>query len=311
MQASAAIIKSRTLLLISIICFNFAFACSDMSNTSSKVQIIGGSVIETKGLPVAALMKPDNFSDDLYVHCSGVLLDPNNVLTAAHCVSSTAEKSGEITPYLPEEVRVQVGELVVDPIKSNSIAVSKIIPHPQYDPGEMKRDKDGLIKPGMAYDLAIVKLATPLDINEFSTFDIMDQNEQAKWLSSQRQALIYGYGLSNLWSTPEPKPNLRGATTVYRPSFSKVISKKEYINGRLITRPLNITVPGSSEIEIFLGGKSHPDTCGGDSGGPAFTKTTSDRYVLVGITSRGDPECHDGGVYTSVAAQYDWIRSQL
>jgi secreted trypsin-like serine protease len=286
-------------------------ACSDTQNTTSKPNIINGTVIETKGLAVAALLKPDTFSDDLYVHCSGVLITQNILLTAAHCVSTSESISREVTPYLPDELFVQVGELVAEPVRSKSLAVATIIIHPKYNPSAMGRDNEGLIKPSLAYDLAIIKLAKPFIDKQLSPIEIMTEDEKAKWLSSEKQAHIFGYGLSDLWSTSDRAPRLRGATTIYRPSFTKTVRRQEVVNGRLITRPVKIDISGSSEIEIFLGGSGYPDTCGGDSGGPAFSKADDGTFTLIGITSRGDPECDDGGIYTNVSSLHDWIFKEI
>ena len=54
------------------------------------------------------------------------------------------------------------------------------------------------------------------------------------------------------------------------------------------------------------GGK---DTCQGDSGGPLMMFTSSNQWVLIGLTSNGIgcAEALYSGVYTRVAAFQDWI----
>ena len=51
------------------------------------------------------------------------------------------------------------------------------------------------------------------------------------------------------------------------------------------------------------------DTCQGDSGGPLMMYTSSQQWVLVGITSygRGCARADYAGVYTRVAAYQSWI----
>jgi len=57
--------------------------------------------------------------------------------------------------------------------------------------------------------------------------------------------------------------------------------------------------------ELLAGGDGEPDTCGGDSGGPAFVDIDGLRY-LVGVTSRAATRgCGEGGIY-SLAPQYEW-----
>jgi secreted trypsin-like serine protease len=78
-------------------------------------------------------------------------------------------------------------------------------------------------------------------------------------------------------------------------------------NGRPIKKSIIHSVPGKTESEFFAGGRNLPDTCKGDSGGPAFIKDQDGRLLLAGITSRGAVGCDQGGVYTLVPAFLPWI----
>ena len=53
------------------------------------------------------------------------------------------------------------------------------------------------------------------------------------------------------------------------------------------------------------------DTCQGDSGGPLMMFTTSNQWVLIGLTSYGIgcARAAYAGVYTRVAYYQDWIRT--
>ena len=53
----------------------------------------------------------------------------------------------------------------------------------------------------------------------------------------------------------------------------------------------------------------NPDknTCNGDSGGPAFLKTSSGDYLVAGVTSYGDQYCNSYGVDTRVDAYLDFV----
>ncbi len=61
--------------------------------------------------------------------------------------------------------------------------------------------------------------------------------------------------------------------------------------------------------EFFAGGKGK-DTCQGDSGGPVFMLAKDGFLRLVGITSRGYPECGEGGLYTAPFEGLCWIRDE-
>ncbi|CAF3763877.1 unnamed protein product, partial [Rotaria socialis] len=58
------------------------------------------------------------------------------------------------------------------------------------------------------------------------------------------------------------------------------------------------------------GGK---DTCQGDSGGPLMMFSSSNQWVLIGVTSsgRGCADAAYSGMYTRVAAFQDWINSTM
>ena len=65
-----------------------------------------------------------------------------------------------------------------------------------------------------------------------------------------------------------------------------------------------------SDHEFLAGGEGSPDTCSGDSGGPAYVLIDGVRY-LAGATSRaseaGLPKCGRGGLYSIVSAYDDFI----
>jgi endonuclease G len=65
-----------------------------------------------------------------------------------------------------------------------------------------------------------------------------------------------------------------------------------------------------SGLEFVAGGEGH-DSCNGDSGGPAYIRVGT-RTVVAGITSRATDvatsQCGDGGIYTHIDSQVDFIR---
>jgi hypothetical protein len=70
------------------------------------------------------------------------------------------------------------------------------------------------------------------------------------------------------------------------------------------------TVSAVSPTEFVVAPEPSPQTCFGDSGGPAFSKGSSGD-VLVGIASRAavetDQNCSQGAIYTRVDAFRGWI----
>ncbi len=52
-------------------------------------------------------------------------------------------------------------------------------------------------------------------------------------------------------------------------------------------------------------------SCDGDSGGPVFFKNTENKFILVGSVSRGDPQCHQFGVYENITFYKTWITETI
>lgn len=62
---------------------------------------------------------------------------------------------------------------------------------------------------------------------------------------------------------------------------------------------------GSTEILVDETHKT--GSCNGDSGGPAFTQSGG-QLLLWGVTSRGDLDCSQHGIYTLISAYSSWIQ---
>lgn len=60
----------------------------------------------------------------------------------------------------------------------------------------------------------------------------------------------------------------------------------------------------------FMTDETQGGSCVSDSGGPVFRWTGGD-FVLVGITSRGDDNCKEFGIYTRVSHHLDWLKTFL
>lgn len=210
-------------------------------------------------------------------NCTGTLISPTVVVTAAHCV---APQPGWVIPA--SQIQVGAGALDVTYAQASQIySVSAVTPHPQYTylaPG-YTNDPTGL---GNMNDIAVLVLSTP--VQGLQPVPILSSNElDAQMVPGSTQLLISGYGL--LQAGGYPNTSLYIAATPYQ---------------------------RRSESEILTGGIGAPDTCQGDSGGPAYLVVGSQPY-LVGATSRGiantNIECGAGGVSTLVPAFVNWIAS--
>jgi hypothetical protein len=245
-------------------------AFSDRPVGQFSLPIVGGEPAAAGEYPsTVALIETHSHE----VFCSGTLVSPKVVVTAAHCLDWTPRQSlrvvyGYSTPALAPTTAW--------------LSVSKAVAHPNYDP-YVRVDSDGL---GATNDIAVVVLQAP--IANAQVAPILPPGwvdlELPDWTpTAHRDVHIAGYGISNVWT-----------------EHSGVLYKA-------VTPHIRHTL-----TEMLAGKPGLPDTCNGDSGGPAYLLRGCGLW-LVGVTSRAwirsDSDCGDGGIYT-IASQYmGWIES--
>jgi secreted trypsin-like serine protease len=292
--------KKRYGFLMALALMGCSAAGPDDSRT--ELRIIGGKAGNAAAVPVVALRKPDS-SGVSYTFCTGVAVDQRLILTAAHCsVDSTGKK------YEPENVHVVFGENEPNKETVRLLAVQKIIPHPGFRRETLVAKGDEPARPALAHDLAVWLLQDPLE--ETVTTQLVKTEELDDVLSDGRLIRIMGYGVTSPWDSPFREPLLQEAETPFFKTVKIPIRKVVVVDGRRITRTEEVTFEGRTEGEFYAGGVKLPDTCKGDSGGPAWVKSEAGQMLLIGVTSRGANMCDKGGVYTLVPAYIDWINEQ-
>lgn len=211
--------------------------------------------------------------------CSGTLVAPTWVLTAAHCVLGMPDLS----------VAVGFGTANVSVHKTNRYVLP--VDMPEYAARRFMLD---------GYDIALLELSAPVDNVRPATVAVVK-----KLQSFKGDLTLYGFG-SNHMGENSRKVGVRPV---------KFVAKPDGVNGpRSImatpVKPVKAPWPTNycSALYCFKGYDS--GACPGDSGGPIIGSRHKKQYVLA-VVSYGFGDCAESDitVYTKVNYFVPWILS--
>jgi len=209
--------------------------------------------------------------------CGGTLIQPDIVVTAAHCVFDG--NPGYIVAGAHDANRP-------DRNSEQSSRPAKVVYHEQYDP-------DSTIN-----DIAIIKLATPFKFT--STVSPACLPAQGESVADGSVGTVAGWGLTREGGS--------SVSTVLNqvgiPTLSSSSCAASY-------RSQGIKIDATAMLcgGFASGGK---DSCQGDSGGPYVFKGTNG-YTLQGVVSFGIGCARPGlpGVYARVSNYIPWINQKI
>ena len=237
-------------------------------------RIVGGSAIDISEAPWQVMLNIDN----AYL-CGGTLIDPQWVLTAAHCVEDDPD-TGSVYPASAFEVWAGV-TTVTEAARTPALVVDRVVIHPGWDTDTSEND------------VALLRLAEPT-----SAGTPIRLYSRRAGPAAGTEAFISGWGrLSSGGASPE---RLQGTTIQVLAGPSDECG--DYNAGEFVQSVMLCGgVPG--------GGK---DTCQGDSGGPLVVPV-GETWQLAGVTSWGTgcATARFPGVYARVSTFVPWIYATM
>ncbi len=238
--------------------------------------IVGGTLVTAPGSwPWAVTLVI--YSDGEAYECSGSLIGPTTVLTAAHCVYPVSGvQQVVVTPS--RSIGFDSNPITIPP-PSETVGPSALVPDPLWRPSNVTSSTD-------ADDVAIVKLSAPLSGTSYLP---VLQPDQLGPFSGFFDALTAGYGITS--------GNGNDAGTLYQKEVTGVQIDPTY--------PFEVDSSGTCEGDS--GGPLIVPTWGGSLPVTIDPTVTNGDWAVIGVTDTGPDTCTGATLDASVASYASFL----
>ncbi len=230
------------------------------AGSRAHASIVGGKTASILAFPSLAFIAAEDGNEQGFA-CTGTVIAPRLILTAAHCVEDLDR--GGYTPTRDYIVATGLTNPHQAQAKDLSLVTSTHV-FPAFNPGTV------------VGDAAVLVLATPTAAPAIPLASAAD----GALYEGGATVLLAGWGLTHANAAQEPRA-LRSTSTVVQAPASCVRKTRRFAPAYSPGLQLCATNPP----DHATGG------CYGDSGGPAIAQRPDGTVVEVGITSTGGPRC--------------------